>query len=58
MTTYGYFKHPDIDYCVFPCPSKPTGQYYGNVDTQECVLQCPTNSSATYGVMFADDVSG
>lgn len=48
-----------MDYCVFPCPSRPSvGQYYGDVGTQECVLQCYSNSSATHGVMFADDYSG
>lgn len=60
-TTFGYFKHPDADYCVWPCPSRPgTGQYYGDLTTQSCVLQCPTNTSnsARDNVMYSDDVSG
>lgn len=34
-TTANYYKHPDMDYCVNPCPSKPViGQYYGNPKNQ------------------------
>lgn len=40
----GYFRHPDWDYCVNPCPNRLDGQYYGDPDTKNCVLTC-TNSA-------------
>lgn len=43
----GYFRHPDWDYCVKPCPNRLEGQYYGDNDTKRCALSC--SNSAHYG---------
>lgn len=47
-----YFKHPDFDYCVNPCPNRIDGQYYGDSVTKSCVLTCTDASH------YADPVTG
>lgn len=32
--------------------------YYGDPDTQLCVDTCPDKASTTFGITFADDISG
>lgn len=54
-----YFQHPNVNQCVWPCPSYPsTGQYYGDATTQLCVSQCPLSNTLARGTYFADDTSG
>ncbi len=43
----GYYKHPDFDYCVNPCPNRLDGQYYGDPDTKNCVLTCSNSAHYT-----------
>ena len=39
-STAGYYRHPDYDYCVNPCPNRLDGLYYGDPDTKNCLLSC------------------